>query len=117
MKTGAGATSTSCSSSPRRCPRRSANGAGTARAIVRTLLHCASMSDRLSSGERLAVNESLGSPSGQFSLVLQDDGNLVLYDQDHAPVWASGTDGQQVSSATMQADGNLVLSTSAGDPV
>lgn len=75
------------------------------------------MTDRLGSDQRLQVNESLESPSGQHSLLLQEDGNLVLYDQDRQPVWASGTDGQQVSDATMQADGNLVLHGPSGDAV
>lgn len=75
------------------------------------------MTDRLTPGQALQVNESIASPNGLFSLVLQEDGNLVLYDQDQQPVWASGTDGQQVSTATMQEDGNFVLSSPAGDPV
>jgi hypothetical protein len=72
------------------------------------------MADRLASAQRLQVNESLASPSGRYSLLLQEDGNLVLYDQDGQPVWASGTDGQPVSELTMQADGNLVLYASSG---
>jgi hypothetical protein len=79
--------------------------------------HPARMTDRLDSGQGLQVDESLDSPSGQLSLVLQSDGNLVLYDQDRQPVWASGTDGQDVSTATMQEDGNLVLYSSGGSAV
>src|SRR5258708_1977789 len=75
------------------------------------------MTDRLNSGESIQVNESLGSPDGQFSLVLQEDGNLVLYGQDGQPVWASGTDGLDVARATLQEDGNLVLYSSGGDAV
>jgi hypothetical protein len=75
------------------------------------------MTDRLNPGESLQVDESLGSSNGQFSLVLQEDGNLVLYGQDGQPVWASGTDGQDVTRATMQDDGNLVLYSSGGDAV
>lgn len=70
------------------------------------------MTDRLSSEQSLAPNDSLRSPNGQFSLVLQDDGNLVLYDGSSQAMWATGTDGQQISRATMQPDGNLVLYTS-----
>ena len=40
--------------------------------------------------------------------MLQTDGNLVLYDGQTA-IWATGTSGQTVSQAAMQADGNLVL--------
>jgi hypothetical protein len=75
------------------------------------------MTDRLSAEQSLGVNESLRSPSAQFSLVLQEDGNLVLYDQANQPVWATETDGQGVSRATMQQDGNLVLYSPEGAPV
>ena len=73
------------------------------------------MSDRLNSNDSLAPNESLRSANSRFTLVLQDDGNLVLYESDSQPVWATGTDGQAVSRATMQPDGNLVLYSSGGD--
>ena len=79
-----------------------------------TLQH---MTDRLNTGQSLQISETLGSPDGRFSLILQPDGNLVLYDQDGQPAWASGTDGREVSSATMQDDGNLVLNSPNGDPV
>jgi hypothetical protein len=75
------------------------------------------MTDRLDSGQGLQVGETLGCPDGRFSLILQTDGNLVLYDQDGQSLWASGTDGREVSSATMQEDGNLVLNAPGGDPV
>lgn len=42
-------------------------------------------------------------------LVLQADGNLVLYNSNGAPVWASGTAGKGTSRLVMQNDGNLVL--------
>jgi hypothetical protein len=75
------------------------------------------MTDRLTPGQALQVNESLVSPNGRFSLVLQQDGNLVLYEQEAGPVWASATDGREVSTATMQEDGNLVLYVPTGEPV
>ena len=75
------------------------------------------MTDRLTSGQGLQVNESLASPNGQFALVLQPDGNLVLNDQDGQPVWASGTDGRDVSTAMMQADGNFVLYSPTNEPM
>lgn len=75
------------------------------------------MTDRLTNGQSLQPSESLASPNGSFSLSLQTDGNLVLYDQDGQPVWASGTDGREVGSATMQEDGNLVLNAPDGGPV
>jgi len=75
------------------------------------------MTDRLNPVESLQANESLGSPNGQLSLILQEDGNLVLYGQNGQALWASGTDGQDVARATMQDDGNLVLYSSGGDAV
>ena len=58
--------------------------------------------------DALGPKDRLRSPSGQFQLVLQTDGNLVLYDGQTA-IWATGTSGQTASQAAMQADGNLVL--------
>jgi hypothetical protein len=72
------------------------------------------MSDRLNSEESLGPNDSLRSANSQFSLVLQDDGNLVLYDASGEAVWASGTAGQDIARATMQQDGNLVLYSPGG---
>jgi len=42
-------------------------------------------------------------------LVLQTDGNLVLYTSTGAPVWDSGTGGNTNSNAHLQADGNFVI--------
>ena len=75
------------------------------------------MTDRLNSGETLGTNASLRSADSRFTLLLQSDGNVVLYESDSQPVWATGTDGQAVSQATMQPDGNLVLYSSSGDAV
>ncbi len=74
------------------------------------------MADRLEPGQELHIDERLTSANGQFSLALQTDGNLVLYEGGEA-VWASGTDGREVSKAIMQEDGNLVLYATDGEPV
>src|SRR5262249_35686730 len=76
----------------------------------------ARMTDRLTAAQGLQRDELLTSPNGQFSLVLQQDGNLVLTDQAGQPVWASSTDGRDVSRATMQEDGNFVLYSSTNEP-
>ncbi|MFT4263652.1 MAG: hypothetical protein QM572_09750 [Nocardioides sp.] len=53
------------------------------------------------------------SPNGTFELVLEPDGNLVLYDnQTRAHVWESHT--TTGTTLLMQSDGNLVLYDSAG---
>jgi uncharacterized protein (AIM24 family) len=75
------------------------------------LLSCASSvyaNDTLQQGEQLRNGESLISNNGCFNLVLQSDGNLVLYLR-NTPIWASGTDGKSGNALVMQGDGNLVL--------
>lgn len=75
------------------------------------------MAERLAPGQRLEVGGSLESSSGQYTLRLQDDGNMVLYENGDQPVWASGTHGQEVGYAVMQEDGNLVLYAPGGEAV
>lgn len=48
------------------------------------------------------------SPNGRHQLLMQEDGNLVLYTEGH-PVWATGTHGRPGASAWHQPDGNLVV--------
>jgi hypothetical protein len=63
----------------------------------------------LPSGASLDVDQQLTSENGRFVLVLQQDGNLVLYRLDAGtswPIWASGT--TEMRHLWMQGDGNLV---------
>ena len=47
---------------------------------------------------------------GNYSLGLQDDGNLVVHHQNPLKViWASGTNGKAIEKMIFQNDGNLVL--------
>lgn len=62
----------------------------------------------LSSGESVGLDTSFASPSGQFLLSFQPDGNLVLYEGETV-LWSSGTDGEDADLLSMQADGNLVI--------
>lgn len=64
--------------------------------------------DRLSAGESLKKGESLQSANGQYTLILQDDGNLVIYTHGKA-TWDSKTAGRAVSQAILQKDGNFVI--------
>jgi hypothetical protein len=48
-------------------------------------------------------------------VVLQGDGNLVLYDSNNSPCWASGTN--SATYLNVQNDGNLVLYDSGDSPV
>ena len=59
--------------------------------------------------DALYPGEYLTSPSGAFQLILQTDGNLVLYGRNGNAVWSTRTHGSGVTEAKMQADGNFVL--------
>lgn len=67
------------------------------------------MTNVLWPGQGLTPGTSLTSPGGRYELDLQADGNLVVYDWwfSHRAIWSSGTNGQPVSSANMQTDGEL----------
>ena len=60
----------------------------------------------LASGQRLRGDESRR--VGDFNLVYQLDGNLVLY-APAGPLWSSGTPNESVGVTSMQGDGNLVV--------
>ncbi|WP_219814748.1 hypothetical protein, partial [Rathayibacter sp. AY1B7] len=70
----------------------------------------------LRAGEQLARGERLVSPDGASSLVMQTDGNAVVYAAGGRPTWASGTQGRG-DSLRMQDDGNLVVYAADGRPV
>jgi hypothetical protein len=65
---------------------------------------------------RLYPGQSIKTADGRFRLILQGDGNLVLYSPTHA-LWATGTDGKSVAFLAMQGDGNLVLYDRNGNPL
>ncbi len=67
------------------------------------------MADRLNPNDDLAVIGSISSQDGRSTLVMQGDGNLVLYRSGGKARWATGTDGKTVSQAIMQGDGNFVM--------
>ncbi len=68
---------------------------------------------KLLSGQSLSVNQSVASCDGRFRLVMQGDGNLVLY-QGGTPLWHTFTNGRGGALAAMQPDGNFVLYTAGG---
>lgn len=61
-----------------------------------------------SGAQVMSSSQPLNSSSGKYQLVLQSDGNLVLYSGAHA-LWASWTNGDPVNRLVLQSDGNLVL--------
>jgi hypothetical protein len=76
------------------------------------------MADRLTGNQQLGRNQGLTSSDGRFTLVMQGDGNLVLYGPGGRARWDTGTWGKQVDHAVMQAaDGNLVLYAPGGGAV
>jgi hypothetical protein len=81
------------------------------------LIGSSPIEDSLINGNNLGPNQQLSSQSddklvsgnGLHQLVMQNDGNLVLYQNEFVPVWASNTMGSGADYAIMQADGNFVL--------
>jgi len=60
--------------------------------------------------QQLNVGQQLTAANNHLNLVLQGDGNLVLYRTMFGlPLFASSTSGKPVNRAVMQGDGNLVL--------
>lgn len=60
-------------------------------------------------GMTLQPGERYYADNGNYVLVMQGDGNLVLYNGARKPVWASNTNGHNGAFATMQTDGNFVV--------
>ncbi|MEZ4680683.1 MAG: hypothetical protein R2932_41360 [Caldilineaceae bacterium] len=73
--------------------------------------------DTLGPNEELRSGQWLTTADGRYSLVMQDDGNLVLYHTYKEALWASWTVGTGADRLVMQGDGNLVLYTSDYRPV
>jgi phosphoribosyl-AMP cyclohydrolase len=76
-----------------------------------------SKDSRLLAGERLEPGWYLESPSGLCRLVMQRDGNLVLYSASDQALWMSGTRGVAGAWASMQRDGNFVIYSRTGRAV
>jgi hypothetical protein len=67
------------------------------------------MTNLLLPGQQLNINDRLMPPTGRTFLIMQSDGNLVLYRVDNgAALFSSNTWGQPVTHAVMQDDGNFV---------
>ncbi|GBD86236.1 D-mannose binding lectin [bacterium BMS3Abin03] len=64
----------------------------------------------LESNYYLPPGTQLVSPNGEYTLIYQDDGNLVLYRKDKKVIWASNTDNTgKPGMASMDSDGNFVV--------
>ncbi|WP_322769555.1 ricin-type beta-trefoil lectin domain protein [Frankia sp. Cr1] len=78
-------------------------------------------SDVVGVNTTLRAGQYILSKDVRFALVMQSDGNLVLYGTDggarSVARWATGTNGKGAVRATFQSDGNLVLYRSDNQPV
>jgi hypothetical protein len=67
----------------------------------------------LSTSKHLLPGMGLRSPNGHL-LVLQFDGNVVLYNSKHVAIWSTNTKGYEPVQFSMKGDGNLVLYATTG---
>lgn len=65
----------------------------------------------------LQVGQSRLSADGRFTLIMQAEGNLVLYITGGPALWGSDSIGSGAVRATFQSDGNLVLYNAANQGV
>jgi len=69
-----------------------------------------SVSNTLSSGQQLNLNQYIESSNKVYRFYLQGDGNLVFRNmQTNVSIWSSATNGTGGIKLVMQGDGNLVL--------
>lgn len=71
----------------------------------------------LYANQTLELGDRLLSYDERFQLIMQGDGNLVLYANSGAAIWSSGTAGKGAVRLIMQYDGNLVLYRANWTPV
>jgi hypothetical protein len=67
------------------------------------------VTDVLYPNQALNPDDYLVSSNGAYYLIMQQDGNLVMYDEFGTPWWDSGTWTSDISGVIMQTDGNLVI--------
>jgi hypothetical protein len=73
------------------------------------------MANQLTANQQLNVNDHLDPPNGTTRLIMQGDGNLVLYRQDDGvALWSTGTWNTPANHAIMQTDGNFVVYDATG---
>jgi hypothetical protein len=70
---------------------------------------CPAIANTLVPGQELKLGDTIVSNNRQYTLILQHDGNLVLYRSGGGALWATWTHGKPVTKAVMQTDGNFVL--------
>jgi RHS repeat-associated protein len=66
-------------------------------------------------GQMIRTGQSLTSSNRRYTLLLQQDGDLVLTrNADGAKIWSTGTSGRPANRLLLQGDGNLVLAPDTG---
>jgi hypothetical protein len=73
--------------------------------------------DHVVAGEAMAPSTSLMSADRRYTLAMQGDGNLVIYNPAGVAIWSTGTYSHPGSSLSFQYNGNLVLYNRAGTPL
>lgn len=71
----------------------------------------------LPSGHTLKAGQGVQSRDGEYRLIMQKEGNLVLYNRANKPSWTTPTADQPGSRAVMQKEGNLVIYNAANKAV
>ncbi|MET9341188.1 hypothetical protein [Nonomuraea sp. NPDC003804] len=72
--------------------------------------------NKLTAGETLKPNQTVKSANGEYKLIQQTQGNLVLYGPGNEALWSSPTAGAP-AYATMQREGNLVIYSDTNKPL
>ncbi|SDQ57287.1 curculin domain-containing protein [Thermostaphylospora chromogena] len=72
--------------------------------------------DMLTAGEILKPRQSVKSSNGQYKLIQQVAGNLVLYGPGNQALWSTPTSGT-LAYTTMQKEGNLVVYSATNKPL
>ncbi|GAB2947260.1 hypothetical protein GCM10023080_002370 [Streptomyces pseudoechinosporeus] len=111
----AGATSDQkAESSPRSTPSSSATSRESATATEETEQPKEWTSTVVPAGSSLSVGQSWS--TNRISMIMQRDGNLVVYNEDGKATWASRTSGED-HTARFQTDGNLVILNADDKPI
>jgi hypothetical protein len=77
--------------------------------LLALFLSSALAADQLKPNQCLNKGKSLTSGNGCFRLIMQNDGNLVIYRKSNdEPIWNSNTARSCTNRACMQRDGNFV---------
>ena len=71
----------------------------------------------LNPGSELAQYQGVRSNSGEYLLIHQGDGNVVIYNSQGQAIWSTQTQGLPSGRLVMQGDGNLVIYNTSGSAI